>query len=63
MLVEYIAQVYDTKYNDEYTIDTLYTFTKVTIRLIAPNKDDKPAECTEGNIKSTDDQLIIDNGT
>jgi len=63
MLVEYIAQVYDDKYKDEYTIDSLHAFTKVTIRLIAPNKGDKPAECAEGSIKSTDDQLVIGDGT
>ena len=63
MLVEYIAQVYDAKYKDEYTIDSLHAFTKVTIRLIAPNKGDKPAECNEEGIKSRDDQLVIDEGT
>ena len=63
MLVEYIAQVYDDKYKDEYTIDSLHAFTKVTIRLIAPNKGLKPAECGEEGIKSTDDQFVIADGT
>jgi len=34
----------------------------VTIKLIDPNKDDKPAICKLKNNKSIDDEFIIDNG-
>lgn len=35
----------------------------VTIKFIDPNRDDKPAICKLKNNKSTEDELLIDNGT
>jgi hypothetical protein len=42
------------KKRDEYIIERLHALYNVTIKLIDPNKELKPATCKEKNIRSTE---------
>jgi hypothetical protein len=43
--------------------ERLDAFNEVTIKLIDPNKEDNPTKCKEKNIKSIEEEFIIDKGT
>ena len=43
--------------------DRQLAFKEVTIKLIDPNKELNPIKCKEKNIRSTEEELIIERGT
>ena len=51
------------KNKDEYKIERLQAFNKETIKLREPNKELNPAKCKENNIKSIQEEFIIERGT
>ena len=51
------------KNKEEYKIERLQAFNKEIIKLIEPNKELNPAKCKEKNIKSIEEEFIIERGT
>jgi hypothetical protein len=51
------------KNNDMEITERLDAFNEVTIKLIDPNKELNPTKCKENNMKSIEEEFIIDRGT